>query len=318
MEGKRRKRILQGGPALGVIAGLIVLVHSVSEGQGTTEYKPATWNFPGARSAALGNAASSDPYDIEGMYQNPAVLSFLRNPSGVLDYRHDWSNRVSQENTAVPILAGHKTSFGVGIGVENSGKLTRNEALSFTQLDIDAACAFRFPGAESDVSLGILCEFRAGRDDSLSHTAAQFSVGLLYAPAAGPSYSIVYRGLGKTIAYSSASGAGGNSTRGRLEESPRSLEIGSTMRFPDLYRTPLLTFSVAGERDFISRIFRLKGGMEMTFFKMLNLRMGYAKAETAQLSCGAGFSIALFSLDYAIMPSVQSGQFNEVTLKVAI
>jgi hypothetical protein len=316
MEGKQRKRIRMGGPTLGLIS-VLIMIPCLVRGQGTTEYRPATWNYPGARSAGLGDAVSSDTYDIEGMYQNPAVLSFLRNPSLMLDFRHDWYNKIIEENLVVPILAGHSPSFGLGIGAENSGAMSRNRVLFFKQLDINAACSFKLSGLAPDLSVGILGEFRIGRDDSVTRSAARFSLGLLYAPDTGPSYSVVYRGLGKTIGYRSVPGVGGNSTTGRLEESPRSLEIGSTMRFPELSRSPIVTISVAGERDFISSVFRLKGGIEATFFKLLSLRLGYQRAEIAQLRCGAGLTVGSFSIDYALMPSELAGQFDEITVKVA-
>ena len=318
MNGKPLKRIRQWGPALGVVFALMIVTPAFSEAQGTTVFLPETWIFPGARGAGLGDAISSDTHDIESMYRNPAVLSFLHSPGIMLDYRHDWTNKVFQENMGVPVISGRATSLGLGIGAENSGKLTRNRVLNFTQLDLYGALSFKLTGVSPGLSVGILGDLRAGRDDSVSRATGQFSIGVLFAPVGGPDYSIVYRGLGQTIGYASSPVAGRDVTRGNIVESPRSLEIGSTMRYPESNKIPVMTLSVAGERDFISKVFRVKGGLEATFFSMLNLRLGYIKAETSQLRCGLGFTASWFSMDYAVMPSDQDGQFDEITLKFAL
>jgi hypothetical protein len=252
------------------------------------------------------------------MYQNPAALSFLRSPGIMLDYRHDWTDKVFQENVGVPVFSGRATSFGLGVGAENSGKLTGNRVLNFTQLDLYGALSFKLPGMSPGLSVGILGDLRAGRDDSVSRATGQFSIGVMFAPTGGPDYSIVYRGLGQTIGYASSPVTGRDVTRGTIVESPRSLEIGSTMRYPESNRIPIMTLSVAGERDFISKVFRVKGGVEATLFSMLNLRLGYVKAETSQLRFGLGFTASWFSIDYAAMPSDQAGQFDEITLRFAL
>lgn len=220
------------GGRIPLCAVLFVLLHQVSECQPAAEYRPVTGNFPGARGVALGDAIGSDPFDVEGMYQNPAVLSFLRNPGALLGQRHDRSNQVFEQNAAIPLFEGRNPSFGLGLGVESAGRLTKGAGLSFTQLDVNAAGSYRLAGVAPDLSLGVLCEIRSGRDDSVSLTAAEFTVGLMYAPDVGPGYSVVYRGIGKTVGYASFQAPGGYVTHGQIGESPGSLEIGSTFRFP--------------------------------------------------------------------------------------
>jgi|GEM_PF-3500438 len=318
MNGRRLTGMLKRGPVLGLVCACMTVIPSLSQAQEMTVYRPETWVFPGARSAGLADAISSDTHDIESMYQNPAALSFLRNPGIMMDYRHDWTDKVIQENVAVPVISGRATSLGLGIGAENSGKLTRNRVLNFTQLDLYSALSFKLPGLSPGLSVGILGDLRAGRDDSVSRATGQFSIGVMFAPVGGPDYSIVYRGLGQTIGYSSTPVSGRNVTRGDILESPRSLEIGSTMRYPGSNKIPIMTLSVAGERDFLAKVFRLKGGMEAAFFSMLYVRLGYVRAETSQLRFGLGFTTPWFSLDYAVMPSDQAVQFDEITLRVAL
>ncbi len=318
MKGTGWEGLIRWGGRGVLCAAALLLFRQVSDSQSSAEYRPVTADFPGARSAGLGDAIGSDPFDIEGMYQNPAVLSFLRNPGLFLDQRHDRSNQVFEQNAALPLFEGRNPSFGLGVGIESAGRLTKSSALRFTQLDVNAAGSYRLTGVAPDLSLGVLCEIRSGRDDSISLAAAECAVGLMYAPTVGPGYSVVYRGIGKTIAYASAPGPGGNVTHGQVVESPGSLEMGSTFRFPEMYNSPFLLITVAGERDFVSKEFRLKGGIEATLVKMVSLRLGYVRAETSQLRCGVGISIARFSIDYAIMPSQQSGIFDEFALKIAL
>jgi hypothetical protein len=250
------------------------------------------------------------------MYQNPAVLSFMRTPGVLLNQRYSQFERVFQENIAARIFANRVHAFGLGMGVEHSGKLWKNTLFNFLQFDVDAAYSFKIPEMTQNLSFGILGDFRMGKDDSLASSAAQVSVGLFYAPATGPSYSLIYRGLGKTITYTSTRFSGQTVTSSQIEDSPRSIEIGSTMKFPDSGR-PYLIISVAGERDLISKEFRVKGGIETIVLNTLSLRVGYVKAEAPQLRYGAALSISRFSLEYATMPWEQPGWITDFTLKFA-
>jgi hypothetical protein len=294
------------------------MVPVLSRGQ-----SPAVLEFPaqkylGARGMALGDAIGSDEYDIEAMYQNPATLTFLRAPGIMIDQRHDFSNQIFRENIAGRVFANRLQAVGLGFGVENAGKLTKNGPFNFLQYDLDAGYSFRLTALSPSLSIGVLGNLRMGKDDSASHSAARFSLGIMYSPAPGTSYSVIVRGMGTDLSYTAGDQSGVPVTRGEVIHVPRSLEIGSTMRYPAMSGLPYITLSIAGEKEFVSRVLRIRGGFEAIFLNVVSLRIGYVSAEARQFRYGMGILISRLSFDYAIMPTAGAGRFDELTLKYVL
>lgn len=300
-----------------VLVAVTLIAARGAHGQLRSEYL-APEKYLGARGTSLGDATGSDEYDIESMYRNPATLAYLRNTNVLVDQRHDYINHVFNENIAGRIFATHTMALGLGAGIESAGRFATADPYKFMQYDLDAAYAFRVPSVSSDLSLGLLGNFRLGQDDSLTRKAAQFSAGLMYSPTPGTSYAVIYRGLGTSIGYTSTATGDGEFTRGEIQHPARSLEIGSTMRYPGMSSLPFLTISISGEKDFTSRVVRIRGGVELVIRDMLYLRLGYLNAEVWQVRYGIGLTIAGLTFDYAIMPLVGAGRFDEMTLKVRI
>ena len=311
------RQMYRAGAFLAII-GLATppVAHAQSPGEVPAVYQPQIQKFLGARGTALGDAIGSDEYDIEAMYQNPATLTFLRNSSLVVDQRHDYDNHVFGENIAARVFSNRFNAVGIGLGVEHAGKLSKGGLFNFMQEDLDVGYAFRLAGLSSSLSLGVLGNFRLGKDDSASRSAAQFSFGLMYSPSPGTSYSVILRGFGTDIAYSSLPVNGENMTRGALSQIQKSLEVGSTMRYPSEGTSPYLTISIAGEKDFVTKVLRVRGGVEAILMGMLSLRLGYVNAEVRQLRYGAGIAVGRLAFDYAVMPTIGAGRFDELTLKV--
>jgi len=306
----------RAGVACTLVATAVVLAWSGARGQSL--YEPPVQKYLGARGMALGDAIGSDEFDIESMYRNPATLAYLRHANVVADQRHDYAGGVFSENIAGRVFASRTMAVGLGAGMESAGKFTTAGPYKFTQYDLDAAWAFRVPSVSSDLSLGLLGNFRLAQDDSLSRRAAQFAAGLMYSPTPGTSYSVIYRGLGTGVDYTAEEAGTAQVTRGGIRHPPRSLEIGSTMRYPSTSAIPFLTISISGEKDFATRLVRLRGGAEVVIADVLSLRLGYLNAEVWQVRYGIGLSIAGVTFDYAIMPLVGAGKFDEMTLKIGI
>jgi hypothetical protein len=301
--------------ALALLAGLLVLaVHGAARAQAV---EPAAQKYIGARGIALGDAIGSDEFDIEAMYQNPATLSFLRRPDIMIDERHVYDDQIFAENIAGRVFANRTTAIGLGAGVEHAGKLTHGGPFNFVQEDLDAGLAYRFPSVSSDLSVGVLGNLRAGKDAARTREAARFSLGLMYSPAPGISYSAIYRGLGTDLAYTAAAPPNAPVTQAQVEQLPKSLELGSTMRYPASSAEPFMTISIAGEKDFTTHVLRIRGGIETIIMDVLSLRMGYVNAEVRQWRLGAGVTVGRLLVDYAVMPVTGAGRFDEVTLKVA-
>jgi len=252
------------------------------------------------------------------MYLNPATLSFLANGDVMADHRYEYNNKVFQENIAARVYDGRAQAIGLGVGIVQCGTLTNHTPFRFSEFDVDAGYSLRILSFTPDVSLGVLGNFRFSSVESHSVSAAQFSIGLLYSPSAGTSYSVVYRGIGHSVLYTVAPDAPASTTLNQQDDVPRSLEIGSTMRFPAESREPFINLSVAGERDYVTKTLRVKGGIEAVIMSQFCLRLGYVNAEVRELRYGAGFSIGILTIDYAAMPWERAGKFNEVTLKIAM
>ena len=293
-------------------------IPGLSRGQSSVVLEPAAQKFLGARGMALGDAIGSDESDIEAMYQNPGTLSFLRAPGVMIDERHDYENQVFRENFAGRLFANRLQAVGIGLGVETAGKLTKNGPFNFEQYDLDAGYSIRITPLSPSLSLGLLGNFRMGKDDSASHSAARFSLGLLYTPAPGTSYSVILRGMGTDLSYTADNSSGSWITRGEAVHPSRSLEIGSTMRYPAMSGIPYITLSIAGEKDFVTRVLRIRGGFEAIVMDIVSFRVGYVNAEIRQFRFGAGLAISRLSFDYAIMPVTGAGRFDEVTLKYVL
>lgn len=252
------------------------------------------------------------------MYQNPAALSFLRTAVVMFDHRQEIDNRVLGENIAGRLFAGRFGALGLGVGVKHGGKLTKSGPFNFLQTDLDAGYSYRLTGVSTDLSVGVLGNFRIGKDDSASRSAARFSLGLLYAPSPATSYSVIYRGLGTDISYVAGDLSGVRYTTGSVDRLERSLEIGSTLRYPATSGPPVMTISIAGEKDLVQRALRIRGGLEVIVAGIVGLRVGYVNGVVREFRYGAGVSIARLKLDFAAMPVAGAGRFGEFTLKFAI
>ena len=301
-----------------LLAVVAVAAPYVCRGQTEVAFQPAAQKYIGARGMSLGNAIGSDGEDIESMYQNPATLSFLRSANVMIDHRQGLGNQIFQENIAGRLFTGRFGALGLGIGVEHSGKFTQSGPFKFLQSDLDVGYSFRVMSVSTDLSVGMLGNFRTEKDDSASRSAARFSVGLMYSPSAGTSYSVIYRGLGSDISYSARDLAGSRFTQGGVDRLARSLEIGSTLRYPSLTGPPFLTASIAGEKDFVERIVRVRGGLEVILANIVSLRVGYVGALVGEFRYGIGLSIAGLKFDFGAMPLLGSGRYEELTLKFAL
>ena len=299
-------------------AAAAALVLGALPGRAQVEYHPPDQKYIGARGAALGDAIASDEYNIESMYRNPATLASLRRAEAVADQRHDYAEGVFGDDIAARVFASRAMALGIGLGATHAGKLTHGGAFRFTEYDLDAGYAYRFPAASTNFSIGVLGNLRTARDDSASRSAGQVSLGLLYSPAAGTSYSLVYRGLGTGLSYAADPAAPGPVTSARVDHFAKSLEVGSTMRYPASSTVPFITISIAGEKDLETRFLRLRGGAEYTLAGILSFRLGYVNAEVWQVRYGLGLSLPWLSVDYAVMPVASAGKFDEITLRIAL
>lgn len=300
------------------IVVLALAVSSGARGQQLVEvYSTPPDKAIGARSAALADAIASDSYDIEAMYRNPAALSFLQTPGVLVDHRHDWTNKVFQENIAARLFTSRLVALGIGAGIAGNNLFSSPRQLSFVQYDLDVAASIRPFSSIPGMSIGVLSNLRSGKADIGSASAAQIDIGIIYSPMIGTTYSFVYRGIGGTVGYYSTDGPAGSPSGARFEQTNRSLELASTLKFPSESRTPFLTFSAAAMRDYSSGNVIIRGGAEATVWDILSLRVGYVNADVKQLRAGGGISLSGFALDYAIMPRTSGDRYDEFTLKIA-
>ncbi len=265
----------------------------------------------GARGDALGGSLVSDIRDMEGLYNNPASLRAMTSPGLAADHRHDWDRGIFFESLALRMFSTNFNSLGVGARVSDAGGFGSKRLLEFRQYAADIGYAVDlFP----NFSLGVLAGGRTGQASGETKSGYSFSLGVLYSPTPSVSYGIVVRDFGKSLQYA-YSAQTGKTTVALSGTRPGSVEMGSTLLFPAQSRLPFLQISVSVERDYIAKELRYKGGVELTPWRFLALRVGYVNAAVAQAMGGLGLTIGRFRFDYGIMPRTQAPRFDEMSVK---
>ncbi len=273
----------------------VVCGATVARGQGGSLEFPA-----GARNASLMNANIAEASDISTMFENPAPLAFIENPSLMLNHSQGSSLSGMQENVAFPLLVHAPVVMALAVDalhlgyVGNSPNTTR-----WLEYGYDLAVAGTVTSTVSVGALGSVQREAVGWDSQSWGT--YYSIGADYAPTPDISYAIVFHGTGRAPLYSPiGSGAG------ILMGIPGNrLEIGGTMIFPSSasLRSPIVLLSFANEKVFGVKGLYYKGGIELRPWDFLSLRFGYLAGPLLYSdSYGAGITLNAFSLQYAVCP----------------
>lgn len=228
------------------------------------------------RTIGMGDATVADPSYLTSMNINPAALPFARNLRTVqINLFHDWDQNLAWENISFPVYASRNHTIAAQIGHHHTELSTvqfldNNPAAQpvFNTFQADLAYALSLYDV---VSLGVLSNVSFAHNKHSQFWSSFVTLGILYAPSQSISYGVAFRGLGRSITYSTIpDGRTGLGTQNLRE----SLEIGATLHFPvDTDRT-WMSLSMANEKRFGEKGIWYKGGLEAYVTHYLALRSG--------------------------------------------
>lgn len=261
-----------------------------------------------ARTASLGGAAVGEAYDINSIYWNPATLSFLRQSSIMVSSIVGHSGE-SFENTLLlpPLYSDHYQTVAIGVSGSTYGKKWTQPYFTYSGVDVGYAVKLH-----QTFSLGLLLNFRYGSSSQSGLWATSASIGSFYSPSAGISYGFMYDGIGMGVLYKYFRNAGTLTYQHDLDQS---MNIGSSFRFPSLFRLPYITLTLSSQK-FISRSgITYRGGIETYPFDNVSLRIGILSSSIATAgSYGFGFVFSRLRIDYSFSPNHKIERFHQLSV----
>jgi hypothetical protein len=264
---------------------------------------------PGARAAAMGDAGVADISNVTMMYWNPGALPFLEHISVIVDHYAEAHTRLMNDVVATTVWRNDENALTVGAAFGHLGYLTTAEVPSMQVIQTGLSLAYArllAPGLSAGVTATAVY-IDIAQDRRWSNT---WKAGLMYHPSPEISYGIVFSDelFGAQLQRSSVA---------VKEQLPRRLEIGLSVRVPVSRDEHRVTLSLANEKIFGEAGLLYKGGLEVCPFKFLALRWGYlAGLNVALARYGAGIRTDVVQLDYAISPSLNDVQFQQLTLSI--
>lgn len=277
--------------------------------QDTTEYRFWYSGFD-ARSTAMADANVADPFNLNGLYANPATLVFSTASSPVINNSlFNPSRGIILENLTASLKSTSSYRLVGGLTIQSSAlksdPLLNPGQLKLSQVDMTLGYAWMI---HPSLSAGLRLNSMYGQTSESNVWTYNGSLGFLYAPSSSVSYGIVYKGSGihegwigaepfyqlneenKTIVYSVSA--------------PHRLELGVTLRFPSLAAYPDIVLSFSNEKIFGVDGLIYKGGTEIKIQDYMVLRGGYFFSPFAEGGrFGLGFLFDAFKLDYAYAPT---------------
>ncbi len=261
-----------------------------------------------ARMASLGGSAVGEAHDINSMYWNPATLSFLRQSSIMVSSIIGHSGE-SFENTLLlpPLYSDHYQTVALGVSGSFYGKKWTQPYFTYNGVDVGYSVKLH-----QTFSIGLLLNFRYGSSSQSGLWATSAAIGTFYSPAAGISYGFMYDGIGMGILYKYFRNAGTLTYQRDLDQS---LNIGSSFRFPSIYRLPYITLTLSSQK-FINRSgITYRGGIETYPLDILSLRLGILSSSIATAgSYGLGFIFNKLHIDYAFSPNYKIERFHQISV----
>ena len=264
---------------------------------------PGQTQIVGTRTAALAGADIAEVYDVSGMYQNPATLVFLRRASFMFDHAQGGSGDPLTESIAFPLIYQQAPMLALGFEISHSGYLWESPS-QFIRYGCEIGLGVPLA---STVGIGALLNLRYLDTDQGALGVAFASLGALYFPSPQVSYGLTFNGLGSDIRTNHATFSNPIT---KIEEYvlPKSIEIGSSFRFPSSVslQEPTLAISLASEKFLGENGETLfKGGIELRPVDPIAFRIGYERGgEGDGFKFGLGILFGSVRLDYAHSPNV--------------
>jgi len=264
------------------------------------------------RATSMGDAYSSESYNVGSMYGNPGSLVFLQHKLSLdLDYYHDFNNNMMGERFMTPAVFGNRFYTALSFSYQHTG--FKN---NFVDKIFDAprypepsvryyTVHFGFAYAITPTfSLGTLIGGTYADAPRYSEYANSTSIGAFYNPSPSVSYGLVFRGLGSRISYGVTEDFTPNRTTLSNKRLPESLELGISFHYPPFGSDSKWTFTFANQKIFNRRGLIYKAGIELEPIHLLALRAGYLAGLDYQVPrFGLGINMKNVQIDYAISPN---------------
>lgn len=252
----------------------------------------------GARNVALGSADMAEPHDMTSMYENPATIALLAEPSLVLNHVQGLDNEM-QEDLAFPVVYSDAQMLAFGAEYYSLGELSTSKDATRYAVGYDVAFASKI---NERMSVGGSVSFRRGYVPHLTNaTAASYALGFDYAPSADMSYGLSLTGLGTGVQFETA-----NTIVTPVQSVlPRALSVSAVMKFPTetSLQPAYLTIALGSQKVFGVTGVNFMGGVEFYPVRFLALRFGYSAGPSGTLQrYGLGLREGIFHIDAAVYP----------------
>lgn len=298
---------------------LVMLDGSVKAAQNSGTSSFSFLNIPtGARAAALGQAFTSIPNDIQGLVYNPACLATMASSQASFEHLAYVAD-IAQEG----IAAGHAgrdqgLSWGVLANYLHVGDIDRtvatslptgdgfSETGSFSTYDMALGASVAGPFIMEGLSMGTTLKFLRESLADASSNGAALDAGVIYQGNVERSWNMgaSVQNAGFASKFSDAA-----------VKLPMTLRVGASGQpFAQwLFSTDFVKrVDTAGEADI---------GAEVTPKRFFSLRVGYRYAFNnpdlgglSNFSAGIGIRIQRMSLDYAFVPLGDLGTTHRISL----
>jgi hypothetical protein len=296
-----------------LIISLCVLVIGTS---GWAKSSPGTAGAPflkigvGAKAVAMGEAFSALANDITAVYWNPAGLIQLTKPEISTMY-NDWFEGIGHGFLGFAFPTSRSKAVGFSIIHLGVGKIP-----GYAQIDEDyyestgnfyardTAFAFTYATVLTEaISFGMNIKGIVQKIENEEASSFAIDLGQLYQPPIdGLTLSAVVQNIGPRIKYSVEG-----------DKLPLTLKFGSVyrVRVQPLIITCDLTKPIDNN-------WKINFGMELWFKDIIALRGGFNsqlfKDLGAGITCGFGFTIAHYQIDYAFVPYDELGNTHRISI----
>lgn len=271
--------------------------------------------YVGARNIAFGNSDIGGIHDMSSMYENPAAIAFLENPSVVLNHIQGEDNEM-QENIAFPLLYSRYQMLAFGAEFYSLGELTTSKYTKRYAVGYDFVFASKI---NPTMSLGGRVSLRRGFVAHMTNaTAASYAFGFEYSPDRENSYGLTFGGLGTGIGFPT----GYTVVTPIQTVLPRVLQVGATLRLPgEQTLQPVdVVLALAAEKVFGTSGVDYMGGIEYYPVHFLALRFGYVSGPVMSGGrYGLGLRVGAFHLDAAVYPLKEGGSavlFKQISVSM--
>ncbi|MEW6095617.1 MAG: PorV/PorQ family protein [bacterium] len=264
----------------------------------------------GAKAVAMGEAFSSLADDISTVYWNPAGLIQLTKPEISTMY-NDWFEGIGHGFLGFGFPTSRKKAIGFSIIHLGVGDIPGYTEIDDTHYEStgnfsarDTAFAFTYATILTDViSLGVNIKGIVQKIENEEASSFAIDLGQLYQPPIeGLTLSVVLQNVGPRIKYSVEG-----------DKLPLTLKFGSA------YRVGVQPMTITCDLTKpVDNNWKINLGMEVWFKDLIALRGGFNSQVFKDLgtgiTCGFGFSLKHYQVDYAFVPYDELGNTHRISI----